>query len=271
MSNHEKSYLNEGIYSCFYTVARRLISRVEESNSLIVQCSREEIHLPVPLEPGQEVPNGIPQLSATAILHLEGGLPGSPQTEGLAVAESPENEVKAFLDAVINEVVKREQAKATTSETMSEMLGEVFKRPATPPIKKSLNEASKKGSKALIAVKRSHPPSRGKDMRKVLKLAKIRPSLFTPTTSSMVPRKRLGRRRGQHWGRLPDSNCQRNPSRRPDPPQEVSAPSTIGTRLSRNGRREWQEILPKTRTIISPPPLYSKPRGTSGKIRGDVH
>ena len=171
---------------------------------MIVQCSHEEIHLPVPLEPGQEVPNGIPQLSTTAILHLEGGLPGSPQTEGMAVAETPENEIKNFLDAVIDKVVEREQAKATPSRTMSDMLGEIFKRPATPPIKKSLNEASKKGSKALIAVKRSHPPSRGKDMRKVLKLAKISPSLFTPSTSSMARTKNTPRNTtGATGGKVP--------------------------------------------------------------------
>ena len=167
-----------------------------------VRSSSEEIHLPVPLEPGQEVPNGIPQLSTTAILHLEGGLPGSPQTEGMAVAETLENEIKNFLDAVIDKVVEREQAKATPSKTMSDMLGEIFKRPATPPIKKSLNEASKKGSKALIAVKRSHPPSRGKDMRKVLKLAKISPSLFTPSTSRMARTKNTPRNTGA-GGKVP--------------------------------------------------------------------
>ena len=159
----------------------------------------------MPLEPGQEVPNGIPQLSATAILHLEGGLPGSPQTEGLAVAESPENEVKAFLDAVIDEVVKREQAKATPSETMSEMLGEVFKRPATPPIKKSLKEASKKGSRVLIVVKRSHPPSRGKDMRKIMKLASKSPFLFSsPSSSGMTQTKETSRKSmGAPLGKVP--------------------------------------------------------------------
>ena len=192
-----KYKLNERFSFYIHTVARRLISRVEESNSLIVQCSHEEIHLPVPLEPGQEVPNGIPQLSTTAILHLEGGLPGSPQTEGMAVAETPENEIKNFLDEVINRVVEREQAKVTPSRPMSDMLGEVFKRPATPPMKKSLNEASKKGSRAFVAVKRSHPPSKGKDMRKVFKLAKISPSLFTPTPSSeeMARTKRTARKK----------------------------------------------------------------------------
>ena len=151
-----------------------------------VRSSREEIHLPVPLEPGQEVPNGIPLLSATAILHLEGGLLASPQTEELAVTESPENEVKAFLDSIIEQVVRRGQVQATPSESMTGMMGEIFKVPAVPALKKSLNEASKKGSRAFVAVKRSHPPSRGKDMRKVLKLAKISPSLFTPSTSSMA-------------------------------------------------------------------------------------
>ena len=111
----------------------------------------------MPLEPGQEVPNGIPQLSATAILHLEGGLPGSPQTEELAVTESPESEVKAFLDSIIDQVVRRGQVQATPSESMTEMMGEIFKVPAVPALKKSLNEASKKGSRAFVAVKRSPP------------------------------------------------------------------------------------------------------------------
>ena len=145
-----------------------------------VRSSREEIHLPVPLEPGQEVPNGIPQLSATAILHLEGGLTGSPQAEGVVITESPENAAKAFLDSVIEQVVRRGQVQATPSESMTEMMGEVFKVPAVPALKKSLNEASKKGSRAFVAVKRSHPPSRGKDMRKVLKLAKDQSISFYP-------------------------------------------------------------------------------------------
>ena len=185
-------------------MARRLISRVEESKSLQVQSSREEIHLPVPLEPGQEVPNGIPQLSATAILHLEGGLSGPPHTEGVATTESPEDAIKAFLDSVIEQVVRRGQVRATPSESMTEMMGEVFKVPAVPALKKSLNEASKKGSRAFVAVKRSHPPSRGKDMRKVLKLAKISPSLFTPSTSSMARTKNTPRNTtGATGGKVP--------------------------------------------------------------------
>ena len=170
-----------------------------------VRSSREEIHLPVPLEPGQEVPNGIPQLSATAILHLEGGLPGSPQTEGMVAAESPENEVKAFLNSIVDEVVKRGQASPTPSESMNQMMGEVFKIPAVPVLKRSLDEASKKGSRAFVAVKRSHPPSRGKDMRKVFKLAKISPSLFTPTTSSEMARtKNTARKKtGAAMGKTP--------------------------------------------------------------------
>ena len=184
-------------------MARRLISRVEESKSLQVRSSREEIHLPVPLEPGQEVPNGIPQLSATAILHLEGGLTGSPQAEGVVITESPEKAAKAFLDSVIEQVVRRGQVQATPSESMTEMMGEVFKVPAVPALKNSLNEASKKGSRAFVAVKRSHPPSRGKDMRKVLKLAKISPSLFTPSTSRMARTKNTPRNTTGTGGKVP--------------------------------------------------------------------
>ena len=184
-------------------MARRLISRVEESKSLQVQSSHEEIHLPVPLEPGQEVPNGIPQLSATAILHLEGGLSGPSHTEGVATTESPEDAIKAFLDSVIEQVVRRGQVQATPSESMTEMMGEIFKVPAVPALKKSLNEASKKGSRAFVAVKRSHPPSRGKDMRKVLKLAKISPSLFTPSTSSMARTKNTPRNTTGTGGKVP--------------------------------------------------------------------
>ena len=87
---------------------------------------------------------------------------------------------------------------------MTEMMGEVFKVPAVPALKKSLNEASKKGSRAFVAVKRSHPPSRGKDMRKVLKLAKISPSLFTPSTSSMARTKNTPRNTtGATGGKVP--------------------------------------------------------------------
>ena len=39
-------------------------------------------------------PNGIPQLSATAILHLEGGLSGPPHTEGVATTESRKMQLK---------------------------------------------------------------------------------------------------------------------------------------------------------------------------------
>ena len=132
---------------------------------------------------------------------LKGGLPGSPQTEGLAVAESPENEVKVFLDSIIEEVVRRGQAQPTPSESMTEMMGEIFKVPAVPTLKRSLNEASKKGSRAFVAIKRSHLPSRGKDMRK---LAKISPSLFTPTTSSMVRTKNTTRKStGAPLGKTP--------------------------------------------------------------------
>ena len=53
--------------------------------------------------------------------------------------------LRLYLTVYFDEVVKREQAKATPSASMSEMLGEVFKIPAVPTIKKSLNEASKKG------------------------------------------------------------------------------------------------------------------------------
>ena len=100
----------------------------------------------------------------------KGGSRVPPPAEGVAEAESPEDAVKAFLDSVIEQVVKRGQVRATPSESMTEMMGEVFKVPAVPALKKSLNEASKKGSRAFVAVKRSHPPSRGKDMRKVLKV-----------------------------------------------------------------------------------------------------
>ena len=101
------------------------------------------------------------------------------------------------------QVVRRGQVQATPSESMTEMMGEVFKVPAVPALKKSLNEASKKGSRAFVAVKRSHPPSRGKDMRKVLKLAKISPSLFTPSTSRMARTKNTPRNTTGTGGKVP--------------------------------------------------------------------
>ena len=57
-------------------------------------------------------------------------------------ATIPKSEVEAFLEAVLDEVVKREQAKATPPETMFKMLDEIFKKPAPPTIQKLLQEAS---------------------------------------------------------------------------------------------------------------------------------
>ena len=85
------------------------------------------------------------------------------------------------------------------------MLDEVFKRPAPPSIKRSLKEASQKGSKVLIAVKQPHPPSRGKDIKQVLKLAKKGPFLFMPPSSSKMARKKMTVRKktGPALGKVP--------------------------------------------------------------------
>ena len=244
-------------------MARRLISWVEESKSLQVRSSREEIHLPVPLEPGQEVPNGIPQLSATAILHLEGGLPGSPQTEELAIAESPENEVKMFLDSIIEQVVSRGQAQATPSESMTEIMGEIFKVPAVPALKRSLDEASKKGSRAFVAVKRSHPPSRGKDMRKVFKLAKISPSLFTPTKSSEMARtKETARKKtGPALGKGPRQQLPAKPLRK-------TGPATGGLRTINYWNETKQERRERMDRNVAKNPDYYKPTPLVYKLVG---
>ena len=229
-----------------------------------VRSSREEIHLPVPLEPGQEVPNGIPQLSATAILHLEGGLPGSPRTKGVASTESPESEVKAFLDSIIEQVVRRGQVQATPSESMTETMGEIFKVPAVPAMKKSLDEASKKGSRAFVAVKRSHPPSRGKDMRKVFKLAKISPSLFTPTTSSEMARtKKTARKKtGAAMGKTPRSQLPAKPLRK-------TGPAAGGLRTINYWNETKQQRKERMDRNVAKNPDYYKPTPLVYKTRKD--
>ena len=78
------------------------------------------------------------------------------------------------------------------------MLDEIFPPPATPgnSIKQSLQEASSKGSRALLQVKRSVPPSRGKDMRQVMKLAKKGPFIFPSGPSREMARTKQTPRKG---------------------------------------------------------------------------
>ena len=247
-------------------MARRLISRIEESSSLLFARSNEEVHFPVSLEPGQEIPNGVPPLSATAILHLEGGLPGSPQAGGSAGIDSTKAEVEAFLETVIDKVVEREEARAAPPASMTELMDEIFKRPTTPPIRKSLNEASRKGSRALIAVKRPHPPSRGKDMRKVFKLAKISPSLFNPTPSSdseMARTKQTARKKtGAAMGKVPRSQL-------PTKPLRKTGPATGGLRTINYWNETKQERKERMDRNVAKNPDYYKPTPLVYKTRKD--
>ena len=187
-------------------MARKLISNVEESNTLLANSSSNstEIHMARALGPGQEHPAVAPTLDNTSIMHLEGRLPESPGEAGLVVELTKGQIVRSILDELIDKAVREVESKKAP---ISSMLDEIFPPPAPPgnSIKKSLQEAASKGSKALIQVHRPVPPSRGKDMRQVMKLAKKGPFIFPSGPSremaktKQTPRKQTGgsaRRKG---------------------------------------------------------------------------
>ena len=65
-------------------MARRLISNIEESNTLIVHSNSNltEVHMARVLGPGQEHPAVAPSIDNVTLLHLEGRLPESPGEGG---------------------------------------------------------------------------------------------------------------------------------------------------------------------------------------------
>ena len=65
--------------------------------------------------------------------------------------------IKSIIDEIIDKAVQEGESRKTP---ISNMLDEIFPPPATPgkSIKQSLQEASSKGSRALLQVQRSVPP-----------------------------------------------------------------------------------------------------------------
>ena len=82
--------------------------------------------------------------------------------------------IKSIIDEIIDKAVQEGESRKAR---ISNMLDEIFPPPAAPgnSIKQSLQEASSKGSRALIQVHRTVPPSRGKDIKQVMRLAKKGP------------------------------------------------------------------------------------------------
>ena len=206
-------------------MARRLISSVAESNTLLIASDSNltEVHVARTLNPGQEHPAVAPSINNTTLLHMEGRLPESPGEGGLVVEMSKGQIIKSILDEIIAKAVQEGESRKTP---ISNMLDEIFPPPATPgkSIKQSLQEASSKGSRALIQVQRLVPPSRGKDMRQVMKLAKKGPFMFPSGPSremaktKQTPRKQTGgsaRRKGANPKPKPGPNPKRMPPRYP--------------------------------------------------------
>ena len=195
-----------------------------ESNTLVASNSDlTEVHMARTLGPGQEHPAVAPPMDEVMLLHLEGRLPDSPGEEGLVVEESKGQIIRSILDELINKAVQEVESR---NAPIGNMLDEIFPPPATPggSIKKSLQEASSKGSRALLQVHRSVPPSRGKDMKQVMRLAKKGPFMFPSGPSremaktKQTPRKHTGgsaRRKGPNPKPKPGLNPKRMPPRYP--------------------------------------------------------
>ena len=177
-------------------VARRLISSMAESNTLLVHSDSTEVHVARALGPGQEHPAVAPSIQDASLLHLEGRLPETPNEGGLVVEMSKGQIVKSIIEEIIDKAVHEVESKKTP---ISNMLDEIFPPPAPSTgnsIKQSLQEAASKGSRALIRVQRPVPPSRGKDMKQVMKLAKKGPFIFPSGPSREMARTKQTPRKG---------------------------------------------------------------------------
>ena len=196
-----------------------------ESNTLLVHSDSTEVHVARALGPGQEHPAVAPSIQDASLLHLEGRLPETPKEGGLVVEMSKGQIVKSIIEEIIDKAVHEVESKKTP---ISNMLDEIFPPPAPSTtgnsIKQSLQEAASKGSRALIRVQRPVPPSRGKDMRQVMKLAKKGPFMFPSGPSremaktKQTPRKQTGgsaRRKGPKPKPKPGPNPKRIPPRYP--------------------------------------------------------
>ena len=202
-------------------MARRLISSVAESNTLIVASNSDstEVHMARTLGPGQEHPAVAPSIDNVTLLHLEGRLPELPGEEGLVVEESKGQIIRSILDELINKAVQEVESRKAP---ISNMLDEIFPPPATPgnSIKQSLQEASSKGSRALLQVHRPVPPSRGKDMKQVMRLAKKGPFMFPSGPSREMARTKQTPRKGTGNGpgkKGPGRKGKPKPDPKPDP------------------------------------------------------
>ena len=198
-----------------------------ESNTLMVASDSNltEVHVARVLEPGQEHPAVAPSIDNVTLLHLEGRLPESPKEGGLVVEMSKGQIIRSILDEIIDRAVQEGESRKAP---ISNMLDEIFPPPATPgnSIKQSLQEASSKGSKALLQVHRSVPPSRGKDMKQVMRLAKKGPFMFPSGPSremartKQTPRKGTGNgpgKKGPKGKPKPDPKKKANPRPGPGP------------------------------------------------------
>ena len=197
-------------------MARKLISQVEESQTLLVNELNEEVHVSRVLEPGQEMPNHIPNLKESSILFLEGKLPEGGEPSGLVIETTVRQEARAALDFILDKVVEKvngQRKEASLPEpSMTEMMDGVFKVPPVPSLRTTLQEASDKGSRALIAVRKSKPPTRGrgrgKDIRQVMQLAKSGPFIFPSGPSREMARTKQTPRANPAKG---DPNKKRDP------------------------------------------------------------
>ena len=171
------------------------------------------------LGPGQEHPAVAPSIDNVTLLHLEGRLPEPPGEEGLVVEESKGQIIGSILDELINKAVQEVESRKAP---ISNMLDEIFPPPATPgnSIKQSLQEASSKGSRALLQVHRPVPPSRGKDMKQVMRLAKKGPFMFPSGPSREMARTKQTPRKGTGNGpgkKGPGKKGKPKPDPKPDP------------------------------------------------------
>ena len=188
-----------------------------ESNTLIVASNSDstEVHMARALGPGQEHPAVAPPLNNVSLMHLEGRLPESPGEGGLVVEMSKVQIVKSIINEIIDKAVQEGESKKTPIRSM---LDEIFPPPATPgnSIKQSLQEASSKGSRALLQVHRPVPPSRGKDMKQVMRLAKKGPFMFPSGPSREMARTKQTPRKGTGNGPGKKGPKKADPKKKPD-------------------------------------------------------
>ena len=195
-----------------------------ESNTLLVHSDSTEVHVARALGPGQEHPAVAPSIQDASLLHLEGRLPETPKEGGLVVEMSKGQIVKSIIEELIDKAVHEVESKKTP---ISNMLDEIFPPPAPSTtgnsIKQSLQEAASKGSRALIRVQKSVPPSRGKDMKTLMQIAKKGPFIFPSGPSREMARTKQTPRKGTGNGpgkKGPGKKGKPKPDPKPDPKKD---------------------------------------------------